>query len=179
MQSQTNDEMFIVLEKYHQILLHENIKAAPDKSHFSNTCKTCWTYYTKKHYHSIKISHRCNTKFSTTVQYKKIQDFVGVLNFLSEYIYKMQLYLKPFYNILRQQSNFEWTTEHQTRSEKIKTLLTEQISNNVADQDQPIYASNFGIGAALLQSHNGTNKRNLISASSGYSHKLNLDSLSS
>ena len=34
MQSQTKDEMFTVLEKYHQILLQENMKAAPDKSHF-------------------------------------------------------------------------------------------------------------------------------------------------
>ena len=31
MQSQTKDEMFIVLEKYHQITEQ---KAAPDKSHF-------------------------------------------------------------------------------------------------------------------------------------------------
>ena len=30
MQSQTKDEMFIVLEKYHQIFLQENMKAAPD-----------------------------------------------------------------------------------------------------------------------------------------------------
>ena len=30
MQSQTKDEMFIVLEKYHQILLQESMKAAPD-----------------------------------------------------------------------------------------------------------------------------------------------------
>ena len=35
MQSQTKDEMFAVLEKYHQIIQNENIKAAPDKSHFS------------------------------------------------------------------------------------------------------------------------------------------------
>ena len=34
MQSQTKDEIFIVLEKYHQIFLHKNMKAAPDKSHF-------------------------------------------------------------------------------------------------------------------------------------------------
>ena len=34
MQSQTKDEIFNVLEKHHQILLHENMKAAPDKSHF-------------------------------------------------------------------------------------------------------------------------------------------------
>ena len=40
----------------------------------------------------------------------------------------------------------------------------------IPDPDQPFYAmcdaSKFGIGAALLQSHNGTNKVNLISANS-------------
>ena len=34
LQSQTKDEMFTVLEKYHQILQNENMKAAPEKSHF-------------------------------------------------------------------------------------------------------------------------------------------------
>ena len=34
-QSQTKEEMFTVLEKYHQILRNENMKAVPDKSHFS------------------------------------------------------------------------------------------------------------------------------------------------
>ena len=51
-----------------------------------------------------------------------------------------------------------------------KETFTEQISNTIPDPDQPFYAmcdaSNFGIGAALLQSHNGTNKMNLISANS-------------
>ena len=82
----------------------------------------------------------------------------------------MQLYLRPFYNILRQQNNFQWTTEPQTRFEEIKKLLREQISNTIRDPNQPFHAmcdaSNFGIGAALLQSHNGTNKMNFISASS-------------
>ena len=101
---------------------------------------------------------------------KKIQEFLGMLNFLSKYVYKMQLYLRPFYNILRQQNNFEWTTEHQTRFEENKKLLAEQISNTIPNPNQPFYAmcdaSNFGIGAALLQSHSGTNKMNLISANS-------------
>ena len=52
---------------------------------------------------------------------RKIQEFFGKLNFLSKYIYKMQLYLRPFYNILRQQNNFEWTTEHQKRFEQKET----------------------------------------------------------
>ena len=82
----------------------------------------------------------------------------------------MQLYLRPFYNILRQQNNFERTTEHQKRFEEIKTLLTERLSNTIPDPDQPFYAmsdaSKFGIRAAFLQSHNRTNKTNLFSANS-------------
>ena len=82
----------------------------------------------------------------------------------------MQLYLRPSYNILRQQNNFEWTTEHQKRFEEIITLLPRKISNTIPDPDQPFYAmcdaSNFGIRAALLQSHSGTSKMNLISANS-------------
>ena len=53
---------------------------------------------------------------------------------------------------------------------KSKKLLTEQISNKIPDPNQPFYAmcdaSNFGICATLLQSHNGTNKKNLNSANS-------------
>ena len=46
----------------------------------------------------------------------------------------MQLYIRPFYNILIQQKKFEWTTKHQKRFEEIKTLLTEQLSNTIPNQ---------------------------------------------
>ena len=80
----------------------------------------------------------------------------------------MQLYLTPFYNILRQQNSVERTTEHQTRFEEIKIHLTEHTSNTIPDQTfyAICNASNFGIGAAFLQTNNGINKKNLISANS-------------
>ena len=82
----------------------------------------------------------------------------------------MQLYLRPFYNILRQQNNFDWTTEHRTRFEENKKFLIEQISNTITDPNQPFYAmcdaSNLVIGAALLQPHSSTYKMNIISANS-------------
>ena len=171
MQSQTKDEMFNVLEKYHQILQNENLKAAPDKSHFFLTrVKFLGHNIERKTITPLKSRIDAIQKLQPPTNKKKIQEFLGMLNFLSKYVYKMQLYLRPFYNILRQQNNFEWNTEHQTRFEEIKKLLTEQISNTIPDPNQPFYAmcdaSNFGIGAALLQSHNGTNKMNLISANS-------------
>ena len=46
MQSQLKDGMLIILEQYHQILKNDNMKAAPDKSHFfSHTRKISWTHY--------------------------------------------------------------------------------------------------------------------------------------
>ena len=88
-----------------------------------------------------------------------------MLNFLSKYVYKRQLYLRAFYNILRQQNSFEWTLEHQKPFNGVKILLTEQITNTIPNPDQSVYAMcnapNFGIGAALLQSLKINNKMNL------------------
>ena len=67
----------------------------------------------------------------------KIQKLLGMLIFLGKDVYKMQLYLRPSDNILRQQNSFDWTTEHQTQFEEIKKLLTEQISNTIPDPNQP------------------------------------------
>ena len=166
MQSQTKDEMFIVLEKYHQILQNEKMRAAPDKSHFFLTrVKFLGHIIEKDTINSLKLQIDAIQKLQPPTNKKKIQEFLGMLNFLSKYVSKMQSYLRLFYNILRQQNNLEWTSEHQTRFEEIKKLLTEQILNTIPDPNQPFFAmcdaSNFGIGAALLQSHNGTNKTKL------------------
>ena len=171
MQSQTKDEMFTILEQYHKVLQKENLKAAPDKSHFFLTrVKFLGHNIEQNTITPLKSRIDAIQKLQPPTNKKKIQEFLGMLNFLSKYVYKMQLYLRPFYNILRQQNNFEWTTEHQVRFEEVKKLLTEQISNTIPDPNQPFYAmcdaSKFGIGAALLLSHSGTNKMNLISANS-------------
>ena len=163
--------MFTVLEQYHKILQNKNLKAAPDKSHFFLIrVKILGHNIERNTINPLKSRIDAFQKLQPPTNKKKIQELLRMLNFLSKYVYKMQLYLRPSYNILRQQNNFEWTNEHQTRFEEIKKLLTEQISNTIRDLNQPFFAmcdaSNFGIGAALLQSDNGTNKMNLKSANS-------------
>ena len=93
----------------------------------------------------------------------------------------MLLNSRPFNNIIRQQKKLEWTTEYQKRFEE-KQVLTEQIPKTIPDPDQPFCAmcdaSNFDIGAALFQSHSGTNKTMFFfQQTQDYLHKLNLDSL--
>ena len=127
MQSQTKEEMFTVLEHHHSILQNENLKAAPDKSHFFLTrVKFLGHYVERNTITPLKSRIDAIQKLQPPTNKKKIQEQKETprkLNFLSKYVYKMQLYLRPFYNILRQQINFEWTTEHQTRFEEIKTLF--------------------------------------------------------
>ena len=124
MQSQTKEEMFTVLEHYHKILQKENLKAAPINHNIERNTIT-----------PLKSRIDAIQKLQPPTNKRKIQEFLGMLNFLSKYVYKMQLYLRPFYNTLRQQNNFEWTTEHQTRFEEIKTLLTEQLSKTISDPE--------------------------------------------
>ena len=134
MQSQTKDEVFIVLEQYHQILKNENMNAAPDKSHFFLTRVKFLGHTIERNAKTpLKLRIDAIQKLQPPTYKKKIQEFLGMLNFLSKSVYKMQVYLRPFYNILRQQNNFEWTTEHQTRFEEIKKFLTEQISKTIPD----------------------------------------------
>ena len=63
-----------------------------------------------------------------------------MLNFLSNYVYKMQVYLRPFDNILRQQNSIEWTVEHQKCFHEIPKILCEQILNTNPDPNQSFYA---------------------------------------
>ena len=164
------------------MLLKEIRKAAPDKSIFFLTLVKFLGHLIEGNRITLsKFRLYAIIKLQPPSNKKKIQEFLGMLNFLSNYVYKMQLYLKPIYNVFRKQNKFECTTEHQKRFEVIKTLLTEQVSNTISDPDQPFYAmcdaSNFGIGAALLKSHIGTKKLILFQQTQNFLHKLNLDSL--
>ena len=97
MQSQTKDEMLIILEQYHQILKNKNMKAAPDKSHFFLTRVKFLGHIIKRNTITpLKSRIHAIQKLQPPTNKKKIQQFLGMLNFLSKYVYKMQLYLRPF-----------------------------------------------------------------------------------
>ena len=135
MQPQTKDEMFLVLEQYHKIVQNENLKAAPDKSHFFLTrVKFLGHNIERNTITPLKSRIDAIQKLQPPTNKKKIQEFLGMINFLSKYVYKMQLYLRPFYNILRQQNNFEWTTEHKHDLKKLKKILN---GTNIKHNSRP------------------------------------------
>ena len=86
---------------------HCNLKAAPDKSHFFLTRVKFFGHIIERNT-IIPLKSRIDAiqKLQPPTNKKKIQEFLGLLNFLSKYVYKMQFYLRPFINILRRQNNF-------------------------------------------------------------------------
>ena len=88
MQSQTKEEICIILEQYHQILKNENIKAAPDKSHFLLTrVKFLGHIIEINTITPLKSRIDAIQKLQPPTNKKKIQEFVGRLNFLSKNVY--------------------------------------------------------------------------------------------
>ena len=96
MQSQTKIEMFIVLDKYHQVLLTENMKAASDKSHFFLTRVKILDHIIEANT-ITPLKSRIDTiiKFQPPSNEKNIQELSGMLKFLSKYVFKLQLFLRP------------------------------------------------------------------------------------
>ena len=98
MQSQTKDEMFIILEQYQKILKNENMKAASDKSQFFLTrLKFLGHIIERNTITPLKLrTDAFQKQLQLPTNKKKIQQFLGMLNFLSKYVYKMQLNLRQY-----------------------------------------------------------------------------------
>ena len=85
MQSQTKEEMFTVLEQYHKILQNENLKA-----HFFLTrVKFLGHNIERSTFTPLKSRIDANQKLQPPTNKTKNQEFLGMLNFLSKYVYKI------------------------------------------------------------------------------------------
>ena len=85
------------------------MKAAPDKSHFFllTRVKFLGHIIVRNTITPIKSRIVAIQKLQPLLDQKKTQEFFEMLNFITKYVYKMQLYLRPIYNILRQHNNFD------------------------------------------------------------------------
>ena len=123
MQSQTKEEMFNVLEQYHQILQNENLKAAPDKSHFFLTrVKFLGHNIERKTITPLKSRIDAIQKLQPPTNKKKIQEFLGMLNFLANMFIKCNYIYDHSIIYLDNKIILKWNTEHQARLKKLKNF---------------------------------------------------------
>ena len=95
--------------------------------------------------------------------------FIGALNSYNKFIEKLHIKLKPFYDLLHENTPWKWTDEHETLVQKLKTSLTSETELTIPNTKRPFFitvdASLIGLGAVLFQL-NEENKMNVISYNS-------------
>ena len=95
--------------------------------------------------------------------------FIGALNFYTKFIEKLHINLKPFYDLLHENTPWKWTDEHESLFQKLKMSLTSETELTITNTKHPLFttvdASLIGLGAVLFQL-NERNKMKVISYNS-------------
>ena len=103
-------------------------------------------------------------KLEPPTSMKALQRYVGTINFLAKYVYGMQSFLQPLYNLLHKETDFKWTNEHKKELDEMKRTKIYNLEITMPDTTKPVYILTdtwkTGIGAALLQQHPTEKKRN-------------------
>lgn len=80
---------------------------------------------------------------------------LGFVGYLRNFIPNFSIKLVPLYDLLKKENKFEWTPEAEKCLQEIKHNIKKNRTLHLPDLEKPFIihtnASNFGIGAALLQ----------------------------
>ena len=162
--------MFQLTEQLHIISTKDNLKLVPEKSFFM-LFKVKFLgheigYNTIKPNHSeIAAIHKIHSPTGKVA----LMSFKGELNFSTKFIEKLHNNLKPFYDLLHENTPWKWTDEHEPHFQKLKTSLTSETELTIPKTKHPFFitvdASLIGLGAVLFQL-NKENKTKVLSYNS-------------
>ena len=168
--SDSKEHMFQLIEQLHLISTKHNLKLAPEKTFFK-LLKVKFLgheigYNTIKPIHSkIAAVHKIPSPTGKVA----LMSFIGALNFYTKFIEKLHINLKPFYDLLHENTPWKWTDEHESLFQKLKMSLTSETELTIPNTKHPFFitvdASLIGLGAVLFQL-NEQNKIKVISYNS-------------
>ena len=172
--SDSKEHMFQLIEQLHIISTKSNLKLAPEKSFFM-LLKVKFLgheigYNTIKPIHSkIAAIHKIPSPTGKVA----LMSFIGALNFYTKFIEKLHINLKPFYDLLHENTPWKWTDEHESLFQKLKMSLTSETELTIPNTKHPFFitvdASLIGLGAVLFQ----LNEQNKMKVKSYNSRILN------
>ena len=86
---------------------------------------------------------------------KKLQSFLGTVNYLSKFLAFLSNLRAPLQGLLKKDTNFQWTETHTLAFNRLKEHVFLDISLQFFDCSKPLYievdASKWGIGSVMLQ----------------------------
>ena len=112
--SNSKKHMFQLIEQLHIISTKNNLKLAPEKSFFMllkvNLLGHEVGYNTIKPIHSkITAIHKIPSPTGKVA----LMSFIGALSFYTKFIKKLHINLKPFYDLLHENTPWKWTYDHE------------------------------------------------------------------
>ena len=172
--SDSKEHMFQLIEQLHIISTKNNLKLAPEKSFFMLLKVKLLGheigYNTIKPFHS-KIA--AIYKIPSSTGKVAVMSFIGALNFYTKLIEKLHINLKPFYDLLHENTPWKWTDEHESLFQKRKITLTSETELTIPNTKHPFFitvdASLIGLSAVLFQ----LNEQNTMKVISYNSRILN------
>ena len=168
--SDSKEHMFQLIEQLHIISTKNNPRLAPEKIFFM-LLKVKFLGH-EIGYNAIKPIHSkiaAIHKIPSPTGKVALLSFIGALNFYTKFIEKLHLNLKPFYDLLHENTPWKWTDEHESLFQKLKMSLTSETELTIPNTKHPFFitvdASLIGLGAVLFQL-NEQNKMKVISYNS-------------
>ena len=168
--SNSKEHMFQLIEQLHIISTKNNLKLAPEKSFFM-----LFNVKFLRHengYNTIKPIHSKITaihKIPSPTGKVAHMSFIGALNFYTKFIEKLHINLKPFYDLLHENTPWKWTEDHERLFQTLKTSLTSDTELTTPNTKHPFFitldASLIGLGAVLCKL-NEQNQKKVISYNS-------------
>ena len=123
-------------------------------------------------YNTIKPIHSRITaiqRISSPTGKVALLSFIGALNFYTNFIGKLHINLKPFYDLLHENTPRKWTEDHERLFQTLKTSLTSDTELTIPKTKHPFFitvgTSLIGLGAVIFQL-NEQNQMKVISYNS-------------
>ena len=100
-----------------------------------------------------KVSSICS--WPVPKNQKQLRQWLGLANYLHKYTKNYAELVRPLSQLLKKESDWRWTEEHQTAFAAVKKSLQEAPVLALPDYDRPFHvvcdASDYAIGCALMQ----------------------------
>ena len=156
LQADSKQDMFQSVMEYHALLKKAGLKAAPEKT-------KCFLQKVKFLGHMI--SGRGISPVATKVEeLKKLKSpenkrdvlrVLGCLNFYYRYIRNLHVNAKPLYELVKDETVFEWTDAHEKLFQTMKDEISADTVLAIPNEKYPFFihtdASIWGAGAILVQ----------------------------
>ena len=156
MQSQNKNEMFMVINEYHNLLRKAGLKAAPDKTFFFlKKVKFLCHDISPEGIQPIAKRVKGLKNLKLTEIKRDVMKVLRCLGFSSCYIKNLLVDSQPFYDLIKDSTPFHWPHEHEKLFQSIKDRISEDTILAVPSTYYPFHiyvvSSNIGTGCILIQ----------------------------